>query len=198
MMAVEAVSVVLVSFVGLLAFGPQLTGGLGLLGVLVAEVVLVGAPAWIWIAYRRRETEALGKRPTALMLIAGVALGVAVGGAMVWLETHLLSRWVPVAPDHFPRGPFAAELLALALAPAACEELLFRGALMSAIRSRPLAVVTAAVAFGAFHASPSKFAPAALLGLVLGVVRLRAGSLWAAVAFHAANNTLVLVLSQRG
>ena len=132
------------------------------------------------------------------MLIASAAIGVAAGAATLWLEAHVLARWVPMRPDAFPRGPFAAEWLALALAPAFCEELLFRGALLSAIRSRPLAILVAAVAFGAFHASPYKFAPAALLGLLLGVVRLRAGSLWAAVAFHAANNTLVLVLSQRG
>jgi membrane protease YdiL (CAAX protease family) len=91
---------------------------------------------------------------------------------------------------------WAADLLALAIAPAVCEELLFRGALQSSIANRWLALVVPAVAFGAFHASPKKFLPAAALGLLLGAIRARAGSLWPAVAFHAANNTLVLVLAR--
>ena len=90
-------------------------------------------------------------------------------------------------------------LLAMALSPALCEEVLFRGALLSGLgqRMRPMtAVLTVAVLFGAFHLSIYRFAPTALLGLAITYAVWRTGSLWIGVIIHFINNSLAILLGQ--
>ncbi len=84
-----------------------------------------------------------------------------------------------------------------------CEELFFRGFLLrsfgSAMRPATAIVLTAAL-FGLFHILVrdalllERFPPTALLGLVLGWVAWRTGSLWPGVLLHAIHNTTVLAL----
>jgi membrane protease YdiL (CAAX protease family) len=93
------------------------------------------------------------------------------------------------------------DVVALALAPALCEEALFRGLALPSLATRlggRAAIVVTALLFAAFHLSLYRFVPTALLGILLGALRWRSGSLWPAVAFHAANNALVLTLVRSG
>jgi membrane protease YdiL (CAAX protease family) len=97
--------------------------------------------------------------------------------------------------------PLAIDLVAFALAPAVAEELLFRGALLGALRPRvgtPVAIVASAIAFAAYHGSVYRLAPAALAGLALGGVRVASRSLVSAIAFHVANNAFVVVAVRAG
>ncbi len=69
------------------------------------------------------------------------------------------------------------------------EELLFRGLLLGALRrhlrSAGTAIATAGVAFGLIHvAQPQDVAPLAVMGIVLGYVRVRWGALWPCVLIH--------------
>ena len=85
------------------------------------------------------------------------------------------------------------------LAPA-CEELLFRGVVLSGLRARwgdlP-AVALSAIAFGLAHVHPIHAAVATVLGLFCGLARVRAG-LWAALAVHVGNNLVGLWLALAG
>jgi membrane protease YdiL (CAAX protease family) len=84
------------------------------------------------------------------------------------------------------------------------EELLFRGFLLPPLVRRlgpRLAVAADALLFGAMHASdPQAILPLVGLGVLLCALRLGSGSLWPAVALHATNNgvALLLVLSGLG
>lgn len=98
-------------------------------------------------------------------------------------------------------GDHAIGLLALVvLSPAICEELFFRGALLSGLRRDLPAwrvIALEMLFFGLVHMSIHRFVPTALLGGVLAGVTLRARSLWPAVILHAAYNGL-LVSSELG
>lgn len=97
--------------------------------------------------------------------------------------------------------PLIVDLAAFALVPALAEELLFRGVLFGALRPRlgtAWTVLATAVAFGLYHGSVYRFAPAAFAGLLLGGVRAASGSLWPALAFHFANNLAVVVAMHAG
>lgn len=87
----------------------------------------------------------------------------------------------------------------VAVAPAVCEELVFRGLALTALTARlgPTAgVVLSAALFGLIHVDPPQAAGAAVLGVVLGWVTHRTGSLWPAMAAHAANNALAVVVAR--
>jgi sodium transport system permease protein len=85
---------------------------------------------------------------------------------------------------------------AFALAPAVCEELAFRGFILSGLQHsgrRWLPIVLSALLFGVIHMIPKQQFNAALLGIVLGLLAARSGSLLPGMVFHAIfNGTQVL------
>ena len=91
-------------------------------------------------------------------------------------------------------------LLLLALVPAICEEVAFRGFILSGLRREYRtwsAIVLSALLFGFLHVLLSLFQQlfnATLLGLVLGLLAVKSRSLWPGVIFHAVNNGLAILL----
>jgi sodium transport system permease protein len=129
----------------------------------------------------------------ALLLAPLLACAARAVGA--WERAHL-----PPLLEGLPAVPVAelspmARLLLLAISPAVCEELFFRGALLSGMRrSLPWwsCVVWQAVFFGAAHASTGSVLPAALLGAVFAGATLRSRSLPCSMLMHAACNAVLL------
>jgi len=98
-----------------------------------------------------------------------------------------ISWWMPV--------------LAFAVAPAICEEVAFRGFLLSGFKRggrEGLAIVLSALTFGIIHMIPQQVLNASLLGLVLGLIAVRTRSLFPGIAFHFAYNGLELVRNKFG
>jgi sodium transport system permease protein len=92
-----------------------------------------------------------------------------------------------------------AQFALLALSPAICEELFFRGALLGGLRRDMRAwrvVAWQAFFFGAVHASIYRFLPTAVLGALLAVLVMRSRSLVPAIVLHAGYNAM-LVLAAR-
>jgi sodium transport system permease protein len=78
-------------------------------------------------------------------------------------------------------------LLAFAIAPAICEELAFRGFILSGLqraRSPWVPIILSSIAFGVVHQIPQQVFNAMLLGIVIGLMAVRSGSLWPGVWFH--------------
>ncbi|HEX8201968.1 MAG TPA: ABC transporter permease subunit/CPBP intramembrane protease [Isosphaeraceae bacterium] len=92
-------------------------------------------------------------------------------------------------------------LLLLAAVPAVCEEVAVRGYILSGLergRRTRSAIVISALLFGFLHVLLSlfqQFFNATLLGLVLGLLAIRSGSLLPGIAFHFLNNALALAWS---
>jgi ABC-2 type transport system permease protein/sodium transport system permease protein len=95
-------------------------------------------------------------------------------------------------------------LLALAVTPAVCEEFFFRGYLFTALarRCRPLTTICAtAILFGVFHVvvtsmlSVERLLPSTFLGLMLGWVCWRTGSVLPGMLLHACHNGLLLTIA---
>jgi membrane protease YdiL (CAAX protease family) len=147
----------------------------------------------------------LARAPPAGVLPVAAAIGgvgfVAAGATMALVSALLPQSWVR-AFDLTPlfQGP-PAERLALAavatvIAPV-CEEVAFRGHLQTLLgaRLRPGgAIALAALLFAVLHLDPVRFVAVFELGLVFGWLAWRAGSVWPAVAGHAANNLAATLL----
>lgn len=107
---------------------------------------------------------------------------------------------LPAAVQALPQGGAARALAFLALGPAAAlgEELTFRGAAQSCFASSELggpglAVAAQAVLFAGMHSGPAGQLYALGMGLALGWLRQRTGSIWPGAALHLLNNTIVFV-----
>ena len=90
-----------------------------------------------------------------------------------------------------------SNLLAMAIVPAICEELFFRGVLLSWLKDsfhrKHLAVWLSAIVFSAIHIQFFGFFPRMLLGVYLGYLFLWTGSLWTAILAHFLNNAVAVV-----
>ena len=109
--------------------------------------------------------------------------------------------------------PLPLRIACLALVPAICEEWFFRGILLSALRgnadeqtrsSQIGAVAVTAALFASFHVLVQdqlffeRFLPSCLMGVVLGLVCVRTGSLFPGILLHCTHNALVLATSDFG
>lgn len=140
-----------------------------------------------------------------------VALGALLGGAGFLAANGVMALWVIVLPARvmqlFPdvgrifEGPplTRAALVAVAglLAPV-CEEAAFRGWLQRTLlraAGPAFAIGAAALLFAARHLDPVRFPALAMLGALFGWVAWRGGTLWPAIAAHAANNACAMALA---
>jgi sodium transport system permease protein len=97
--------------------------------------------------------------------------------------------------------PWWIPFLAFAVAPAVCEEIAFRGFLLSGFLRggrEKLAIVLSALTFGIMHMIPQQVLNASLLGLVLGLIAVRSRSLWPGILFHLLYNGLELSRNRWG
>lgn len=94
-----------------------------------------------------------------------------------------------------------AMVLLVSVLPGIAEELLFRGYLQSRLlKSWPpfAAIVVSAALFAAAHGDPMHAVAVFPIGIWLGIVAWRTGSLWPAILCHAYNNLNAIVAAQLG
>ena len=95
-------------------------------------------------------------------------------------------------------------LFVVALLPAICEELFFRGVLQRLfiqIFERPwTGIIVTAIIFSAFHGQFLGFLPRVLLGIILGAIYWYSGSIWPSILAHFVNNAIqvIYVYKDRG
>ena len=96
------------------------------------------------------------------------------------------------------RRAWATTIAVFALVPAVCEEVAFRGFILSGLerqhRTRS-AILLSALMFGFLHVLMSLFQQlfnATLLGIVLGLLAVRSGSVWPGIVFHFLNNGMAV------
>lgn len=97
--------------------------------------------------------------------------------------------------------PLLVVIAVFALTPAICEEVAFRGFILTGFskggRVAP-AIVLSSVMFGIIHMIPQQVFNATLLGLVLGLLAVRSGSLVPGIVFHLIFNSLSVLHGQAG
>ena len=214
----QALTAVAVSMTLLSALGPLLLRwpGLRYSGLALTEVVCIAAPALLLAGLARLPPRPLFRlRAPSVRLAAPVAMVAASGFVLsqslaAWMERWLGPGYAPDWEVYAPRdGPErVAALLALAVAPAVCEELMFRGYVLrgienlrrrgggvpSAMRGTMESSLIVGFLFAVGHLSPTAFPSQLLLGALITFVVLRADSILAGMAMHAACNGAAVLL----
>ncbi len=214
-----AVLIMLLQFVALrfmrndmLVVDGRVNAGPTLQALLIQQMVFVGSPALfmgIMLTTNVVRTFRLRLPNLRHLVVAGV-LSVAVGPISIALQEWLQGWFFPPLPKAVaelveaignPALPLWFVILAMAVAPGICEELAFRGFILSgfARSTRPgMAIALSAFAFGITHVIPQQVFNATLLGLVLGLLAIRSGSLLPGVVFHIAYNSIELARERAG
>jgi sodium transport system permease protein len=170
------------------------------------QVALVAAPALIlaWFLTRSMRRTLLIKGPTSWWALPNVLLlAVAIHPVFEALRTAVTRLYPVIQHDKLQRlGNILSEasawelLLVMALTPAICEELFFRGFVLSGLRHvghKWRAIVYTAVFFGLAHVVVQQQLITVLIGVVIGFVAVQTGSLLPCILLHLAHNALLML-----
>ena len=154
------------------------------------------------------ETFAL-RVPHARYVASGVLIGVS-----AWIPAHeltVLQEKIVGIPEPFLESmeslaaaisalPLSSSIVLVALVPALCEELLFRGFLLSGLSTsgrKWTAIVVSAAIFAIFHFVLFRFVVTACLGALFAYMVWQSRSIWPAVLAHFLHNTLGVLSAAR-
>jgi sodium transport system permease protein len=177
--------------------------------LMMQQLVMIATPALLMAAMLTtslRRTLRL-YLPSRSMLAAAVVLPLALHPLSVELLASL--EWFfPALPQGLdkvllamndPNLPWWLIVLTFAITPALCEEVAFRGFILSGFGHSGrtwLAIGLSSLAFGLMHMVPQQVFNAALLGLVLGLIAVRSNSLLPCIVFHAIYNGVQVLRSR--
>ncbi len=154
----------------------------------------------------RKESFQLGSPPLGGML---AALLIGVSSWVIAHEFSVLQSMVIAVPEELKGSnerlvealralPIWQVLIVLAVVPAFCEELLFRGFLMSGLKGAAgkwTCIITSALVFGVFHFMFIKLPVTAFLGVVLGYICWQSRSIWPSMLTHFLHNGLLAMIA---
>lgn len=180
-----------------LGMGRSLIGELILLGTAVGAVAVFGGKfRSVFPIHKPKLTEVMG----TILIYLGASQAISV---VTMIEMYIAPEMVTETSiglsSMFTSSSMIVAIIVVGIAPAICEEAVFRGVFFNSIWNQthgkwvPI-LVTAAV-FGLFHGSIIRFFPTFLLGIVLGYLVYETNNMFYNVMFHAINNIIpVLVL----
>jgi sodium transport system permease protein len=179
-------------------------------GIAITQILLIGLPALLvirWLGLPLKDRLQLRRPAGADLVLAMIAGGLApcLGDLVFQAQDSL----IPISADmlealeqSLPLDlPLWALIGLIAVLPALCEEVLFRGAILGLLRDTlgPVArCIVVAVLFGALHLMLMRILPTATLGLLLTAAAMRTRSLWVPVLMHLLNNGLVITAATLG
>lgn len=206
----------LLQFVSLNAVGQALVGttpedlNIRILQLaMIQQVALIGSPALFMAILLTSSARKTLRLTLPKLKYLGVAL-------ILPLVLHPLAIEMLASLQHFfpplPDGtqaafatlkdkslPLVFVIAAFALVPAICEELAFRGFILSGLgrtgRSG-VAIVLSSVTFGIIHMLPQQVFNATLVGMLIGLIAVRSNSLFPGILFHFCFNALAVLHGQ--
>lgn len=175
--------------------------------LMIQQIAIIGSPALlmgIMLTTSIRNTFRLHWPPWPV-LGAALILPCVLHPLTLELQANMQQWFFPPLPKEMegvlrsmsdPNLPLWLTLLAFAAFPAFCEEIAFRGFILSGFGRQGrtwLAIVLSSLLFGMMHIISQQVFNAALLGLVLGMLAIKGNSLWPCVVFHFVNNALAVL-----
>jgi sodium transport system permease protein len=174
----------------------------------VSQLVVIATPALLMAVM-------LTRSPARTLLLRPPALGVSLAAVVLAVVLHPAANLFQVIVNRvYPLNDQLAQqlnqlilqpdnlwllLLVVAVLPAICEELAFRGFILSGLRHmghKWTAIIISSVFFAAAHALFQQSIVACVVGLVLGFIAVQTGSLLPCILFHAVHNSMAVLVQK--
>jgi sodium transport system permease protein len=176
--------------------------------VLVSELAVILTPTLLMTAlFTYRPWQTLGLRRPPLWALAAAPLLAVLLHPAISLLADAVQRLYPVSEQVakslgaveqlLSRAPCWQALLLIAVLPAVCEELAFRGFILSGFRHlghKWRAIIYTAVFFGLTHQILQQSLVACLVGIVIGYLAVQSNSIFPGMLFHVVNNSLAVIM----
>jgi sodium transport system permease protein len=163
-------------------------------------VVLLGASLLMIRLYKLNIHDTLSLRSVKPVVWLAILFAIPTASSVAVVVSHVANHFIPVSEELIrsssegliPAGMPQWQIFAyLAVLPALCEEIAFRGLLLSGLkrRFRPLTLaIVVGVIFGLFHLTLFRLAPTAALGVAITGIALMTGSIFPGMLLHMGNN----------
>ena len=151
----------------------------------------------------RRSLGLVGTKWSTLPIVVGLAI--CLQPAITYL-TIGISQMYPISPEQhaslqqfqemFTSAPLWSLLLVLAVLPAICEELVFRGFMLSGLRHmghKWIAIIVTSAFFGVLHGVLQQSINACIVGVLIGYIAVQTGSVIPCIFFHLTHNSLAML-----
>ena len=174
------------AFIGLAGLSQIVMGGVALVAAWLSPVPLARRLGFVKSIWSARET---------LIVLLGTLVPFAIGISSAYALTKVLAPdpSVKMLYENMTLAWFVVFIPFIGLAPGFNEEMLFRGYVQRRllVRFNPwLGLMITSVGFGLFHVTPHAIAAAFPLGVWLGLMAWRSGSIWPGILCHALVNGL--------
>lgn len=180
-----------------LGMGRSLIGELILLGTAVGAVAVFGGKfRSVFPIHKPKLTEVMG----TILIYLGASQAISVVTMIeMYIAPDMVTETSIGLSSMFTSSSMIVAIIVVGIAPAICEEAVFRGVFFNSIWNQThgkwIPILVTAVVFGLFHGSIIRFFPTFLLGIVLGYLVYETNNMFYNVMFHAINNIIpVLVL----
>ncbi len=171
------------------------------LSIVINEVVLILIPVLIYALIKKvdfRETFRFRRfKPIQAILIVALSVPAYFVASMINNIVYFLFQFIgdmPVQPIPVPDSPaeYLVGLLAVAVLPGICEEMMHRGLLLKAYERRGSmkAIIITAIFFGLFHFDLTNLLGPIFLGVLIGYYVIRTNSIFAGMLAHFMNNAI--------
>jgi sodium transport system permease protein len=177
-----------------------------LVGAVIGQIVAILTPALMM-------TVMLTRSPAKTLLLAPpIKWSALPAAALLAVVLHpavfafgQLVRWMyPLPPgveDYLEQLDFggqsmSAVFLVIAFVAPVCEEIAFRGFILSGLRHlgrKRMAILISSLFFGLAHGILQQSISAAVFGMVIGYIAVQSGSLFVAITYHVVHNGLTLL-----
>ncbi len=200
----DAIMAFVFAVVVILFINTWLFAKIGIAGMGIAEALLVAAPLVLVVLRRESIAERFNlKLPSIGSFFSAVVFMM---GASMWENA---ASFIYVAVFGMPEqndmvflenffsdvNPTVA-LIVIALIPAVCEELLFRGFIFDSFkgkRNKVLAVIISSLLFSLLHFDAFKTIPLLIMALAFGYITAKTDSVLIPMIFHFINNSMAVI-----
>ena len=138
-----------------------------------------------------------GLKPvTALLTVALVFLMMPLVTALAYVGNLIGGDMMRLFYTSAADTGLAEKIFTIAVIPAVFEEMFFRGFFYAGFRRARgvrFAMILSAVLFGFYHCNIQQIIYAALLGVLIGLLREMTGSMWAGMLYHFVNNLWAVI-----
>ena len=201
----DAWFIILFVFIVYLFAGSLLQMEHGIFGVFGSQLIILAIPL-AFVIYTKRSIKETYKFK-GFKITSLIAAGLMYVGALIFdtIISSLLSTLFPEQVNSTNTGleqtlvgdNILVSILIVAVAPAICEEMLFRGFIQSGFSRKYKPATTiflVAVIFGAYHTSFIRFIPTAMLGGCFAIVLYYTESIFLTMMLHFINNSLAVLM----
>lgn len=196
-----AIGLVLLIYIGTIVQMKYEMIGIALTQIMILSIPLLFA---VYIKTNFIETFSL-KLPKLKHIIGGIILWMG-GYIIVMIISQLILYLFPqnmkviesLNSSLFIKDNFLLNLFVIAIMPAICEEMFFRGFIFTSFKGEKSArgaILFSSILFGFMHIDFLRIIPTSILGIILAYSVYKSGSIFVAMLIHFLNNGIVVLMS---